>query len=331
MSPILMGDMIIQGNAIDGITAFNRVSAKKIWSLKLNGGVEAGAAIDNKNLYFGSSDGHFYSVKAINGQINWSFPIRSEGLSKPLVFGDFVYFLSGNNVAYALDKVTGEKKWIYTKRDPSVLSIRGGSTPQVYKNSILFAFSNGALVSLDRLSGKFLWEKQINSNKKFRDVDASPLIVDDKLYVTGFDDTLFCLKANSGQLQWRHSVGGYTAPLINKNKIYYSTTQNKLHILDKNSGKLLSTITSNKGYITRPTIYKGLLVYGESEGDLVVYALEGLKLIKRFSPGKGIASRPTIVDNNDSLGNLFFISRSANLYALDMGWRPTTDKWPWQD
>lgn len=219
--------------------------------------------------------------------------------------------------------------WIYNRRDPSLLSIRGGSQPKIYKDQVYFAFSDGYLVSLNYKTGQVSWEKQINSNKKFRDVDASPVLLEDRLYISGFDDTFFCIKASSGQLIWRHEAGGYSAPLIFENKIYFPTTNNELHILEKSSGKLLHKISSKKGYITEPKVYKGLLIYGESEGDLLIRDINSYEVVARFSPGHGISSSPVIKSFDDTFGNVFFISRSANLYVLNIGWRAKVEKWPW--
>ena len=67
MSPILTDELVIQGNAVEGIKAFGRDSGRKIWSFSVRNGVEGGAVLDGDNLYFGAGDGRFYCLSVQNG------------------------------------------------------------------------------------------------------------------------------------------------------------------------------------------------------------------------------------------------------------------------
>ncbi len=315
MTPILTPTMVIAANAVDGISAYDRKTGHRIWKLKIKFGVEAGGQLVDSHLYFGASDGYFYSVNSLTGQVNWSFPIRSESLGQPLVKGSLVYFLAGNNTLYALDRKSGQKKWLYARNEFKSLSVRGGSRPVAYGNTLYVGFSDGQLVAINSKSGQLKWEKQINDNRRFMDVDATPVIDKDRLYISGFDDELLCLRLSNGKTIWRVDSGGYNAVKIIGDKIVYPTTHKTILVLDRKSGKTLWSYPLAQGFATAAVTYKGLAIFGESEGGLKALDIQSKKLIMNFNPGRGIASKPVI---DVKTGEVYFISRGANLFALQI-------------
>jgi outer membrane protein assembly factor BamB len=87
--------------------------------LASNGGIRSSPALADGALFFGSEDGHFYSVDAETGQENWSLAIerskQQRGISpvdsSPAVAGGVVYFGSLGNHLYAVDTKSGQEKW----------------------------------------------------------------------------------------------------------------------------------------------------------------------------------------------------------------------------
>ncbi len=106
-----------------------------------------------------------------------------------------VYVLAGNNVFYALDAATGRQIWLYSRQDTSQFSIRGGSQAALRNGTLYVGFSDGSLVALNAKSGSVVWELQLNRNKRFRDVDATPVLDGDQIYVASYDDKLYCVSA----------------------------------------------------------------------------------------------------------------------------------------
>jgi|SaaInlStandDraft_5_1057022.scaffolds.fasta_scaffold14906_2 outer membrane protein assembly factor BamB len=315
MSPVLTPTLVIAGNAVDGLSAHDRKSGHLVWQLNIRFGVEAGAKLVDGNLFFGASDGHFYSVNAETGQVNWTFPIRSEGLGRPFVKDGTVYFLAGNNTLYALSAANGQKKWIYSRNEFKSLSVRGGSTPVVYAGQLYIGFSDGYFVSINAKTGQLRWEKLINGNRRFMDVDAPPVVSDGKVYVSGFDDQLICLNLTDGSLVWRVDQGGYNSVTVYEDKVIYPTTHKQVLVLDKKSGKTLWAYTLKEGFATAVGTYKGLMIFGESEGSLKAIDLQTQKEVASFNPGRGLASEPSI---DQKTGAIFFMSRQANLFSLKL-------------
>lgn len=315
MSPILTKNYVFVGNTIDSISSYSRRTGRLVWRKFIKGGVEGGAQLVDGILYFGANDGFFYALNSVDGEVKWTFPIRFEGLGEPLVDKGVVYVLAGNNIAYALDAETGKQVWLYNRRDPSSLSIRGGSRPAVTEKHVYIGFADGYVVSLQRANGQVEWETNINVNKRFRDVDAGAVIEGDRMYITSFDGGLYCLNVQTGQVVWSHDVGGYSSPIIEGNRLYYTTTNGKVMAVEKSTGAPIWTHSLGGKIATKPALNKGMLIFGEFEGNLKVISTQTGQLLAEFAPGRGVTSPPTL----DPLKNeIYFMSIEANLFVLKL-------------
>ncbi len=325
-TPLEYEGLIIQGNAIDGVKAYKKNNGNLAWTFPVKDGAEAGAEIAGGLVYFGSSDGYFYAIKADTGQLVWSFPIRSEGLGQPRVQGGAVYFLAGNNVAYALDAKTGRQIWLYSRRDASVLSIRGGSRPSLAGSLVVLGFSDGAVLALQKDNGSVVWESQLNRNKRFRDIDAEAIIQGDKVYVSGFDAQLFCLDLKSGKTLWTVDQGAFSGVLVDGQNIFISSSSGQILSLDRDSGKT-AWKKDLKGVGTRPVKLGSTLLVGEYAGSLRVLDPRNGNDLQSFNPGRGVTSEPLV---DSETGEVYFISADANLFALRLAWTKRSENWPWQ-
>jgi len=91
------------------------------WKLELQGeegdGERAFAfnnlVIRDDTMYFGATDGNFYSMDIESGYMNWVFRTGGPVNSVPYVDGENAYFGSNDGHLYAVDRETGEKTWAY--------------------------------------------------------------------------------------------------------------------------------------------------------------------------------------------------------------------------
>lgn len=317
MTPVLAGDLIIQGNGMDGIVAYNRDNGQERWRLPVTNGAEPSATLIRDRLFVGASDGNFYSIEASTGLVQWTFATKSENLAAPLLDEGIVYFLAGNSVFYALDAATGRQLWLYSRQDTSQFSIRGGSQAALSNGILYVGFSDGSLVALNAKNGSALWEVQLNRNKRFRDIDGTPVVDGNQIYVAGYDDKLYCISADKGEVLWRVEGGGYSAVTIVGEKLYYPTTNSEVVALKKSNGDKLWSYKLKEGIATQIKSYKGVLVFGESQGFLRFMDANSGTVIGGFEPGRGILSAPQVDEKN---GRVYFISGEANLWAMDAGW-----------
>ena len=317
MTPLIVGDLIIQGNGVDGLTAYSRESGRLQWRVPVINGVEPSATAIRDRIFVGASDGNFYSLEASTGHVQWTFQTKAENLSEPLLDEGIVYFLAGNNVLYALDAATGQQLWLYSRQDTSQFSIRGGSKPALRNGVLYVGFSDGSLMAFNAKSGAVVWDLQLNRNKRFRDIDASPVIDGDQIYIAGYDDKLYCVSAAKGEVLWRVDQGGYSAVTIAGDRIYYPTTNGEVWALKKSNGDKIWSYQIKDGIATQVKLYKGILVFGESQGSLRFLDAGTGKNLGSMEPGRGILSSPQVDEANN---RVYFISGEANIWAIDAQW-----------
>lgn len=317
MSPVLLDDMVLQGNAIDGIAAFHKTTGKQLWRVNIQNGVASGAQASEDKVYFGGSDGQFYCVDAYTGRMIWTHPTRMENLAPPLIENGVVYFLSGNDHLFALDAKTGKQKWVYTRTNSTELSIRGGARPAIFQNTIYIGFSDGYLVALHIKDGGVAWERQINTNNRFKDVDSTPVIVGNTIYVSGYDNALYALSRGDGQILWRQDEGSSFPVTVLNNRVYQSTSQNTIRALNAGTGQIIWSKPIQKGISTQPIFYKEYLIYGETDGSLMVVDPTNGNPVKDYQPGRGVSSSPAV---DVSTGQIYFISNEGNLHAVKLFW-----------
>lgn len=314
MSPVFYKNLVIQGNGVDGIVAYNEQTGHLVWRKDILGGVPGGAAIFKDSVYFSGSDGFFYSLDAKTGKKNWSFKVGSAGFSTPSINDDMIYFQSSAHIIYALDLKTGQKKWIYVRNDSSPYSILGSSSPTISGGKVFVGFSDGYLVSLNKKTGSLVWEKKLNRQPKFRDVDAKPLVHKGHIYIGGFDDKFYKLQASTGEVIWEMGHGTYSHAFIHDKSVYVSSSDGAVLALDSATGRIQWKRNLLKGNLpTSATSFSQFILIGTSkQGLLLLDKLTG-QIQGQFSPGWGLIAQPKVKNQN-----IYFISNGGNLFSLQL-------------
>lgn len=321
---IIIDDILIQANSLNGIIAFNKNTGKKIWSLEIDNGVEPSFARIRDRVFVSANDGKFYSIDARVGKIIWSFDTKSENVGTPYLDEESVYFISGASVLYSLDAATGKQNWTYSHQDTSNFSIRGTSEPVVYKGMLFAGFADGTMLAFDAKIGAIKWQTQLNKNKRFRDIDAHPIVVDNQLFVPGFDDKLYCLSYLTGEVLWTIDQGGYSGITMKYDMLLYPTSSGEVLALDKSNGSVIWSYKLSAGLATQIQTLNGLAIFGESQGAVVFIDIKSGKVKAKYNPGRGVLASPLVEEN---LSRVYFISGEANVYALEASWI-SNNQWP---
>jgi outer membrane protein assembly factor BamB len=313
-TPIVYKNSILVANAIDGLTSYKKDSKSLNWRIHIKYGIEASGALVGDQLYVGALNGNMYSINAETGQISWKFDTKAEITSQPLVHNGTVYFLNGASSLFSLDTKTGRQVWVYSRQETSTkMTVRGGSRPTFNNGMIYSGFSDGSVVAINASSGTPQWEVALNKNGRFKDIDATPVVDADNIYINSYDDKLYCLSQANGSIIWKYSTGGATAPILTGQKLVFSTSAGSVVSLNKKTGDLLWKKNDINGMATEPLLMNGFVVYGESQGSLKAIDLLTGQEKASFDPGKGIMSKPNADGNS-----IYFISGEANVYQVDL-------------
>ncbi len=251
-------------------------------------------------------------MNADNGTLIWKFETSHEIVSEPLLVNGVIYFLNAANALFSLDAETGKQLWVYNRQETAAkMTIRGGSRPSYSAGNLYVGFSDGSLVSLNSKTGTPQWEILLNKNLRFKDIDSSPVIDGDLIYINSYDDKIYCVSKNNGQIIWKSDFGGSTTPLISGDKLIVGSSRQQLASLNKQNGNL-NWKKELSGISTDPVTAKGFVLIGESQGKLKLFDLLTGDLKTSFDPGRGIMSKIYV----DSQQQIYFISGEGNIYGL---------------
>jgi eukaryotic-like serine/threonine-protein kinase len=180
----------------------------------------------------------------LRSKVVWRSPIKNMVLSVPVISDGILYFGTVRDIDppafYALDSASGKQLWI-TPLDGVVMN-----SPVLTDDSVCFDVSGGSFYCLSRKDGGLQWE----FSPEQRDLDPatcascalmfnSPVIEDDVIYLSSYDNNVYALDAQTGHLNWAFSTGGaiMDAPAIVDGIVYVASYDGYAYLLDSKTGQ----------------------------------------------------------------------------------------------
>jgi glucose dehydrogenase len=183
-----LGEFLKRGNVANGMPAFAELPGAQINALanylrRLNADtiLDAPATVAARKLtwgdpqpgdwltYNGNDSGNRYSplrqittANVTNLQLKWVFPIDYFGLEATPLAADGAIYVTGPNQVYALDALTGEALWHYSR--PTTPGLTGDAKlgtnrgVALLRDKVFFVTDNARLIGLDRATGRLEWE-----------------------------------------------------------------------------------------------------------------------------------------------------------------------------
>ena len=159
--------------------------------------------------------------------VKWMAPIQQFGLeATPIVAGGVMY-VAGPNQAYALDAVTGNLVWMYSRpRTPGIISDAALGTNRgmaLLGDKVFMVTDNAHLIAIHRITGRLIWDSVMPDEPQHYGSTVAPLVVKNMVIagVSGADHGirgfLAAYKADTGERAWRF----WTIP--GKGDPYYDT------------------------------------------------------------------------------------------------------------
>ena len=321
IKPVLSAGLLIQGNKVNGLSAYTTNKGKKKWFFPVRGGLSGGVLGKGPHLFFGGADGFMYALHAKTGKILWKHYTGLTTISTPVKKGPDLYFASPHKL-YRLNGKTGESLFTYpTQTTPGKFIVQGVASPLISDSLVVFKTNEGTLIALDS-KNRLKWKKKLSdSHRDF--TSASPGIIMGHvcLYTASLQEGLYCLNKKTGRTIWKNTVGSHGDVLLFGSLLFYPSQDGRILALDQKSGKQIWSHQAPNSIATSLVSYQDMLVYGEYTGALRFLSRETGKELGYFAFGGGM-SAPPAVDVMDSA--LYFISRAGWLYKV----RPKTAHLP---
>lgn len=286
-----------------------------------------GVAFADGKVFVTTGFGEIAALDPATGAEIWTQRLDAPATSSPTVYGDLVYVVSRDNVAWAIDTGNGRVRW-QLPGTPDVSGIVGGAAPAVTETVAIFPFSSGELVAALRQGGVRLWGAAVSGARRGRayaritDIASDPVVVGDVIYTANQSGRAAAMSLNSGARLWTANHGAYGPVWVGGGSVFLVSDAAELVRLDAATGqevwaKELPYFRRDRGRRRKaifayygPVLAGGRLWLASDRGDLTAFNPEtGAELARVEIPG-GAASNMAFAN-----GTMYVISENGQLHA----------------
>jgi outer membrane protein assembly factor BamB len=300
------------------VAAYSVDSGKHLWSTNAKAHLTSGPGVGANIVAVGSDNGEIIALDKNSGQVVWRRTLSGQILAVPQVSGNQVVVKTIDGYVYSLNITNGDIIWQYA-RSASQYMLRASSAPGITNDTVIAGFNDGKLLALKLSTGQLLWERTIampqgaSLVQQLIDLDTNPLVVNNTIYVAGYQGSLLSMSLDGNQLLWQRPFSTYHNLALAGDLLFAVDTDSQIWALDSHSGKVRWKQTELLARrLTGGAIQEQALVVGDMQGYLHWLAIDDGHLLARVKVGSdAILATPVVVGDI-----LITISKSGAINAF---------------
>ena len=314
---------------IEGVLyAFDAASGGKLWTATIPKDTAnkpsrfgGGVSYDDGKLYATDGLGDIAAYDAKTGAEIWRAKPGPPLRGAPTVLGDQLYVLSQDNQLFALSITNGSQVWA-ASGSLETQGLFGVAAPAVARGTVIAGFSSGELNAYRFENGTGLWTDALSrtsastSVSSLADIDASPVISDNRVFAIGQGGRLAALDLSSGRRLWEQNFAGISTPWVTDKWVFVVTDESKLYCLQRDTGKV-RWVSQLRGFQVEKKKKKKnpLTWYGPVLAGNRLVLTSSLGQVLFVSPADGSVGQT--IENKEGFG-LGPVVANNTLYTLDL-------------
>ena len=333
-NPVIGGGQIFTLDADAQVTAVTP-GGQTVWTqdvrpIRDNSGDSTGGglAYSDGRLIVSMGYGEIASLDAATGAIQWRQQLDATGSGDPLVLGDLIYLVAGDDTGWAINVNDGRIAWQLTAT-PSVANVLGAPAPISVNGLIVFAFGSGELIATFPKGGLRRWAATASGQRlgrtvsRISDITGAPVAVGNTIYAGNHSGRIVAFDSANGERKWTATEGAIKPVWPAGDSIFTVTDRNELLRLEAATG-LIIWRTELPGFIRDQSRRRDEIVAHHGPvlagGRLVVTSNDGL--IRYFSPQDGSLLGVTEIDGGATTapvfagGVMYVVSTRGELHAF---------------
>jgi len=316
--PVLVGADIFVGSASgDALYRLARRDGRLLQSYAADASVETEPLLVDDRVVFSDTAGSTWCYK-LDGSFVWKHQSGAPILVRPTLAHGQVVVTNVNDLAFALDVITGELSWRYQEprlvTRESELTLFAAPPAAIVGDELVMGFSDGTIVGLVARTGERRWQRTVGEGR-YPDIVAGVVAAGDVVLASGYFKPLVAIDATTHDVRWRAEFGAANQPLIGDGVMYHPGTDGELRAIDTRTGEVVWTWASGtEGALTTPVLTDAGLIVASSEGDVYLVnpadGVERWRFHERFSLD-GVTSAPAVAGRQ-----MVFSSNAGRLYSM---------------
>lgn len=272
-------------------TVFGLTEGSTAWAMDVHDRIVGGVALDDagSTAVVTTYSGRVIALEKATGKPKWQIKLGSTILTPALITGNHVLLSANDGVLYGLDLASGKTIWRFGTRVPNV-SIRGTAKPiLIDAQTALFAAADGRIYAINPDSGKLLWSRLVgiasgtSEIDRMNDVDGTPSIVDQYLYVISYSGQLAGFDMSTGQTMFVSDSASLKSLAVLDNLIIATNLDGKVTAFNRMTGEQVwqNTELANRSLTNAATIGRYVAI-GDLDGVVHVFDAKG-KIVDRVN------------------------------------------------
>jgi len=290
--------------------------AKEQWVVQTGVGIYCSPAVEKDKVFVGDDLGCLTAYALKNGKKLWSFASGKRIVGTPAVSEGIVVFGSADRNIYGLNAADGSLRWKVEAAEP----VLGAVT--IHEGIAYVGGSDKTFRAIDIQTGKVVWSyEQVKGY-----IETKPLVVDDKVIFSAWDNTLYALEKATGKEIWKWT-GGLTRmhfspaavwPVASNGKVFIADPQRAMTAVNLQNGETVWRTFRSQVRETIGLSEDGERVFSKTMNDSIVcYSTltDTPEQVWASNVGFGYEHAPSMPQEKD--GVVYGSTKEGLLFALE--------------
>jgi outer membrane protein assembly factor BamB len=296
-------------------------SGRKLYTVKAQAGIEAQPVVDEERdeVYVATVRGTLFALRGSSGSERWKTELGAPVSQPGLLSEDAIYIVTDEDAVLALSRADGSVLWRYRREPHEGFGISGHAGLNRVGNKLLTGFGDGAVVALDAGDGRLLWAadtsldlEDLDSTRRFTDVDTTPVVVGDIVYAASFSGGLYGLELSTGTMRSHEGeLRGVTAISATADALLLSSAEAGVLCIDLASMSLRWRHAVKRGAPGKTEVRGQNVYFAESLGALLAVNLNDGQEVGRLETAHGITASVSFEGRRG-----FVLSNAGTLFAF---------------
>lgn len=327
-APIIINDTIYTLDTEANVRAWNTKSLDEIWETTISKHnknlIGGGLAFNNGTIFATVGNNSITALNAKNGTILWTKNINGLIRSAPVTYENNIIVNTIDNKTYTLNNKTGKILWTH-EGIVEKTSVLGSANVVVNNNIAIIPHSSGEIYALNTKDGEELWSDSLAFQKisiaNLADIDASPLIADNKIYASSQSGLLAAYDLYSGARLWEREIASSRTPWAVRDYVFVITNSAQLVAIHNSSGQIkwVKQLQHYKNpekpnriiHWSRPILANEKLWLTNSNGALNAYHIQDGELVESYKIPENVNTPPIVANNT-----LYILTKDAELIQM---------------